>query len=1096
MAEPTQIKTDSDSISENTELKTQEVRSVKGEQAQQNQKGLESTEGVNAFGPETIETDSFLNALIENNQNKAPTQETNQAEVDVEALQQLIEEGADPTQLLEETAAGEGEPTDGGGIYIPTIDRTAEEVLADTGFDTAATESQELVEEEVLITEPVVIEPPINEQDPIAGAPITLRVDDQNLANGTTPAGDDFESNSIVFTEGSDAITSIVFGADLSSLGGGLTWTRISDNEIVGKDGTDTIIRLDLSVTGTTAKVTATLNDNYDSHPDITTDDLQSLGSVGVIATDTDGDVATGIVNVEVSDDVPVVNTAMVNIALEEEGLTGGIDENENPDLPGSYSGNLSTDANVSWGADGFGSITSVTVGTGTEAVTAGTPLVIYFDAKGAVQTSAASAAASLTVNSTGAYTFEVLTAMDHVAGSAENTALLTGLPTLALNAEDGDGDVISGGISLNVSVQDDVPVVNTAMVNIALEEEGLTGGIDENENPDLPGSYSGNLSTDANVSWGADGFGSITSVTVGTGTEAVTAGTPLVIYFDAKGAVQTSAASAAASLTVNSTGAYTFEVLTAMDHVAGSAENTALLTGLPTLALNAEDGDGDVISGGISLNVSVQDDVPTASDPENAFLANEVGSTLTGSLNSLYGADNKGTSRFAMTDESQVFADDGTTPVTVAGVNIYYYIDPNNSSHVVASLADPTTFDSANVFDGSLSQNDSWVFEVTLDVAPDEYTVLMYQSVDAPFVNVSVGAATREASGPTQWIILQNSATENLVELTSYEASDQTAYNSWLASGTDVAATPFKDMNGSLAGWGVNNNNHDQFEIVHIEFGDGNNATDDSDAPTTSGVTDLPLVNGVTLDFSTNYSTGNIIDIKVNYQNSTSSEQFVIGTAEGSSGDEYYFNGTLLIIDGGLLALDYLEAGVAIGSGKFNITDVSRSLKTGAVDIDLDIETIDDDGDVASSTIDIQVSGADLGTTFIGTTEGDVLSGGSGNDILIGGLSDDTLSGGSGNDTFKWQAGETGTDTIKDWGTGTDKLDLSELLQNETTATLDDFLNFSYATSNTTLTIDVDGSGNDSDQVIVFEGVDLTQLGNNQAIITSLLGTTQLITD
>ncbi len=213
MLEPTQIKTDQDSVSENTEPQTQEAQSVKGEQTQQNPKGLESTKGVNVVEPESLETDSFLKALIEHNQNKAPAQANNQAEV--EALQQLIAEGADPTQLLEETAAGEGEPTDGGGIYIPTIERTAEEVLADAGFDTTTTVTQDTVVEEVLITAPVVIEPPINEQDPIAGAPITLRVDDQNLANGSTPAGDDFDSNSIVFTEGSDAIASIVFGTDL-----------------------------------------------------------------------------------------------------------------------------------------------------------------------------------------------------------------------------------------------------------------------------------------------------------------------------------------------------------------------------------------------------------------------------------------------------------------------------------------------------------------------------------------------------------------------------------------------------------------------------------------------------------------------------------------------------------------------------------------------------------------------------------------------------------------------------------------------------------------------------------------------------------------
>ena len=113
------------------------------------------------------------------------------------------------------------------------------------------------------------------------------------------------DSDSIVFTAGSDDIASIVFATDLSGLVGGLTWVRVDDDTITGSDGGDLIITLELSVVGDTATVEATLSDNYDSHPTFTADDLQALGSVGVVATDIDGDTATGTVNVEVSDDVP-----------------------------------------------------------------------------------------------------------------------------------------------------------------------------------------------------------------------------------------------------------------------------------------------------------------------------------------------------------------------------------------------------------------------------------------------------------------------------------------------------------------------------------------------------------------------------------------------------------------------------------------------------------------------------------------------------------------------------------------------------------------------------------------------------------------------
>jgi hypothetical protein len=137
----------------------------------------------------------------------------------------------------------------------------------------------------------------------------------------------------------------------------------------------------------------------------------------------------------------------------------------------------------------------------------------------------------------------------------------------------------------------------------------------------------------------------------------------------------------------------------------------------------------------------------------------------------------------------------------------------------------------------------------------------------------------------------------------------------------------------------------------------------------------------------------------------------------------------------------------------------------------------------------------------LVGGADDDTLDGGNDDDILLGGFGDDALTGGLGNDTFKWEAGETGTDIITDWGTGTNILDLSDLLQGETTATLDDFLDFSYNAipSKTTLTIDVDGSGGGTDQqIIVFDSVDLTSnlTLNDSTIITNLLTNNQLITD
>jgi len=152
---------------------------------------------------------------------------------------------------------------------------------------------------------------------PAAGGPLTLALDDQNLADGTTPANPDFASGTVSFTAGSDALTGFAFAAGTGALGGGLTWNRVSGTLIEGWDGpvgTGTkIVSLALSAPASigaglngTVTVTATLLDNYDSHPGINLDDLVALGNIGVVASDQDGDSATATVNLTVSDDVPV----------------------------------------------------------------------------------------------------------------------------------------------------------------------------------------------------------------------------------------------------------------------------------------------------------------------------------------------------------------------------------------------------------------------------------------------------------------------------------------------------------------------------------------------------------------------------------------------------------------------------------------------------------------------------------------------------------------------------------------------------------------------------------------------------------------------
>ncbi len=147
--------------------------------------------------------------------------------------------------------------------------------------------------------------------------------------------------------------------------------------------------------------------------------------------------------------------------------------------------------------------------------------------------------------------------------------------------------------------------------------------------------------------------------------------------------------------------------------------------------------------------------------------------------------------------------------------------------------------------------------------------------------------------------------------------------------------------------------------------------------------------------------------------------------------------------------------------------------------------------------------SGAD---SIVGTAGADLLRGGDGNDILIaddeediliGGNGDDTLTGGNGEDTFIWKAGDLSAglgDRLTDFDIAEDRIDLRDLLQNETDATIGNFLRVDITTS--TLQISSNGqfgNGGSADVTIKLENagapVDLSSYGSTSSqIVNSLI--------
>jgi VCBS repeat-containing protein len=980
MAEPTPIKTDPDSVSENIE-----PQSVKGEQTQQNPKRLESTEGVNAFEPEALEPDSFLNALVENNQNKAPAQDNNQA--DVEALQQLIAEGADPTQLLEETAAGEGEPTDGGGIYIPTIERTAEEVLADAGFDTTTTVSNDVVEEEVLITAPVVIDRPDNGVEILDLMPAVdggeATVYDANLSDGTSPDTSVLTQVRNFTMSAPDGLGTLTFGGvviDASGVTGNIVTTGLFNKILVTGYN---------EITGVVTYEYTLLDNEAHTQPG---NDNSLFDSVDVVLTDSDGDTDSDILSIKVIDDTPevVADTGSVGEGTLLTVLAaGGVLAND-------------TSGADDWTASNAG-VVGVVAGSAT-----GTD---RDDAAGTLNQGITGTYGTLTLQADGSYIYQ----------ATANAVTADATDTFVYTVKDGDGDLTSTTLTITVADVTGTPADTTGQV----DEAGLLSGTANDTSDQV---INGSLSLQsgwsvASAQNGTASFGDWSVATDGTYNYTLTTATT-----DVDAAVETDRFSYTATANGN------------------TVTNTVTITIVDDTPVFSRVNDDEDLDSVVSIS---------APNPAS---------------NTTY------TDQFADWD----FGADG---FQIANVTL-----PTGTEIV------PIATDGSQVVI-NLKEDGDVVGVLTLNADGPDSLEVFHRDSDVQFSLISNTVA--DGGGPTGTY---------LVDLGSL------AFN--IAVTADDGDSPNEDdkndiVNTSSQGWGVKGNGGqtvDEDESLLFKFVDDNNNTgysiDDfrfkasGFAGGIGGIADINVV--VWLD-AAGTSTDTI--------SISSNEDVVVQISEIVTDFGGAWTNSLYDSGDPIYAVQIISE--EAGGGKFRINEIGVGEQSVTPPDDLAFENItlqivDGDGDSVSQHFSVFIDG-EAGVFSLETTGGsgdDNIVGGIGNNIVDGGVGADVLTGGDGADIFIWHSGdETGSpkDTITDWGTGSDndKLDLSDLLQWETTATLGDFLEFSYTNSNTTLMIDVDGLGGGTDQqIIVFEGVNLPLLGDDQAIIDNLLNSSQLITD
>jgi Ca2+-binding RTX toxin-like protein len=193
-----------------------------------------------------------------------------------------------------------------------------------------------------------------------------------------------------------------------------------------------------------------------------------------------------------------------------------------------------------------------------------------------------------------------------------------------------------------------------------------------------------------------------------------------------------------------------------------------------------------------------------------------------------------------------------------------------------------------------------------------------------------------------------------------------------------------------------------------------------------------------------------------------------------GGAGNDLLFSGP---------GNDLLDGGTGIDTASYahataGVT-VDLSLLTAQNTLGAGTDTLTGIENLTGSNFNDTLTGDNNNNIIDGGLGNDILKGGGGDDLLIGGLGDNTLTGGSGADTFQWRQGNSGHDVVTDFTPGTDKLDLSQLLQgeNNTAASLDDYLHFKVTGSGATLVTSIDVSsmaGAAPNQTIDLAGVNL----------------------
>ncbi|HHX8540406.1 TPA: retention module-containing protein [Vibrio diabolicus] len=423
-----------------------------------------------------------------------------------------------------------------------------------------------------------------------------LNVDEDDLnVVGSDPGGDLFVKGAFTTTQGSDRVVSYQLDstsdpvAGLTSQGEAITLVETANGDgsftyVATADG-NPIFTLNVATDGTYDFTLQGPIDHAANSDSLTID-------FPIIATDFDGDTATAIIPVTITDDAPIIDN-VVPLAVDEDDLSGiGSDQTDAVYVEGAFTTTQGSDRVVSYQLDSTADPVAGLTSQG-EPVT----LVETANADGSftyVATADGNPVFTMNVNADGTYNFRLEGPVDHALNSDE---LVLNFPIIAT---DFDGDTTTATIP--VTITDDVPSIDNVVPLTVDEDDLATIGSDQNDDAFMSGSFSTTEGSDSVVKYQldatADPLAGLTSQ-----------GEPVVLAETANGDgsftyTATADGNAVFELVLKPDGSYTFTLQGPLDHAMNS---DSLQIDFPIIAT---DFDGDTSTK--ILPVTIVDDQPS----------------------------------------------------------------------------------------------------------------------------------------------------------------------------------------------------------------------------------------------------------------------------------------------------------------------------------------------------------------------------------------------------------------------------------------------------------------------------------------------------